>query len=110
MTPETILNSELARNSPAALIAIIAILIVYKLAEQKVKMAMDIAEQHKEIAARYKELVDSSKEWGQQWILALDRNTDAFTANMGVMSETKDVVRDMKGLLTEARKKTARAK
>ncbi len=109
MTPEVILNSELARNSPVALIAIVAILIIFKLTEQKIKMALDMAERHKEIAAQYKELCDSSQTWGQQWILALSQNTQAFNATMKVMADTRDVVGGMKELLAKEKRTAQRA-
>ena len=118
MTPELLeLIREVAKNSPFAAIAIVAILIVYKLAEQKVQMALDMADRHKEmadqrkeIAGQYKELCDSSQTWGQQWILALSQNTQAFNANMKVMAETRDVIGGMRELLAKEKKPTAKAK
>jgi len=108
MTPEIV--QAIAENSPLAAVAILALLILFKVMEQKVEMAKGMADQQKDIAGRYKDLCDSAQTWGQQWIIALDRNTDAFNANMKVMAETRDVVGDMRGLLAKEKKTTAKAK
>lgn len=106
MTPELI--RAIAENSPLAVVAIVAILILYRVLEQKVKMAQDTASQHKELAERYKDLCDSSQTWGQQWILALSQNTQAFNANMKVMSDTRDLIAEMKNLLAKDKRSVSR--
>ena len=108
MTPEIV--QAIAENSPLAAVAILALLILFKVMEQKVEMAKGMGDQQKDIAGRYKDLCDSAQTWGQQWIVALDRNTDAFNANMKVMSDTRDIIAGMKELLAKEKKTAAKAK